>query len=168
VMEVALIDLEPYMRAVTSILMHSLWQGILAGILAAIALSLLRKSSARIRYAVSCSAMAAVIVAVAMTAVAVWPERLGPARHLSATADEQAGGAGGSDRGAIMSAATPTTDASSSIRRWQDPSFSRYVVVIWAAGVVLFSVYHLIGWRRARGFARRGNSPVFGEAQPHP
>ena len=67
--ESQLIDLEPYIRTVTTILMHSLWQGVLIGLLAATALSLLRSSSAKIRYAVSCSAMAAVIVATALTAL---------------------------------------------------------------------------------------------------
>lgn len=158
--EIPLINLEPYIRTVTTILMHSLWQGTLVGILAAIALSLLKSSSARIRYAVSCCAMATVIVATVVTAVAVWPDRYGPARHVSAPVEKLAGGEGSSDHGATIGVAAPTNDVSSSNRWWEHPSFSRNLFMIWATGVMLFSVCHLIGWRRGRGFVRRGTSPV--------
>ncbi|HUV29645.1 MAG TPA: M56 family metallopeptidase [Acidobacteriota bacterium] len=158
--ESQLIDLEPCIRTVATILMHSLWQGILIGILAAVALSLLRSSNAKIRYAVSCSAMAAVIVAAAVTAVSVRPDGYGPARHVSAVTGELASGEGSSDVGATINTPAPTNGVSSSNRWWKHPSISRYIFMIWIAGVMLFSVYHLLGWRRARGFVRRGTSSV--------
>jgi len=158
--ESQLIDLEPYIRTVTAILVHSLWQGILIGILAAVALSLLRSSNARIRYSVSCCAMAAVIVATAVTAVSVWPDGHGAARHVSAVTGELAGGEGSSDVGATISIPGPINDVSSSNRWWKHPSIGRYFFMIWVSGVMLFSVYHILGWRRARGFVRRGTSSV--------
>jgi len=158
--ESQLTALEPYIRAVTTILMHSLWQGVLIGILSAVALSLLRGHSARISYAVSCSAMATVIVATAVTAVSVWPGGRGPAGGISTVTNELASGEGGSDVGAKIDIPAPTNDVYSSNRWWKHPSISRYIFMIWVAGVMLFSVYHFLGWRRARGFARRGASPV--------
>ncbi len=155
-----LIELEPYIRTVTIVLMHSLWQGILIGIFAAVALSLLRSSSVRIRYAVSCSAMAAVIVVTAVTTVLVWPDGHRPAKYVSAMTGELVGGEGTSDVGAAISRPVPINDASSSNRWWKDPSISRYFFMIWVAGVMLLSFYHFLGWRRARGFVRRGTSPV--------
>lgn len=158
--ESLLIDLEPYIRTVTAILVHSLWQGIIIVILAAVVLYLLRSSNARIRYAVSCCAMAAVIVATAVTAVSVWPDGHGPERHVSAVTAEPAGGEGSSDVGATINLPAPANDVSSSNPWWKHPSISPYFFMIWVAGVMLFSVYHLLGWRRARGFVRRGTSPV--------
>lgn len=158
--ESQLIYLEPYIRTVTTILMHSLWQGILIGLLAAIALSLLRSSNAKIRYAVSCGAMAAIIVAAAVTAVSVRPNGYDPARQVSGVTRDLISVRGSSDVGATTGVPAATEDVPSSNRWWQHPSISRYIFIIWVAGVMLFSVYHLLGWRRARGFVKRGTSPV--------
>jgi beta-lactamase regulating signal transducer with metallopeptidase domain len=163
--ESQLIALEPFIRTVTTILMHSLWQGILIGILAAVALSLLRNSSARFRYTVSCCAMAIVIAAAAVTAVLVWPDGHDPARQTSTVTGEPANGEGGSDVGATINISAPANEASSLNRWWRHPSLSRYFFMIWVAGVLLLSAYHLFGWRRARGFARRGTSSVGPEWQ---
>lgn len=164
-MESQLTGLEPHIRTVTTILIHSLWQGILIGLLAAIVLSLLRSSEARIRYAVSCGAMAAVIVAAAVTAVSVLPDGPGPARHVSGVTGDLISVRSSSDVGSTASTPTPTEDALSSNRWWQHPSIARYIFMIWVAGVMLFSLYHLLGWRRARGFVKRDTSPVPAEWQ---
>jgi beta-lactamase regulating signal transducer with metallopeptidase domain len=158
--ESQIINLEPYIRTVTTILTHSLWQGILIGLLAAFALSLLRSRNAKIRYAVSCSAMAAVILAAAVTAVSVWPNGHDPARHVSGVTGDLKIVRGSSDVGATISIPTATKDVPSSNRWWQHPPISRYIFMIWFTGVMLSSAYHLLGWRRARGFVKRGTSPV--------
>ena len=163
--ESQIINLEPYIRTVTTILMHSLWQGILIGLLAAIALSLLRSRNAKIRYAVSCIAMAAIIVAAVVTAISVWPDGYGSARHVSGVTGDLISGRSSSDVGATISIPPPTKDVPSSNRWWQHPPTRRYFFMIWVAGVMLFSVYHLLGWRRARGFVKRGTSPVPSEWQ---
>jgi beta-lactamase regulating signal transducer with metallopeptidase domain len=155
-----LIDLYPYIRAITSILIHSLWQGFLIGLIAAIMLSLLRSSRANIRYVVSCSAMAAVIVATVITAVAIWPDATGAARHTPTVTDQQASREGNRTDYVAVEASTVNNETPPVYPWWSDPSVSLYVFVIWIAGVLLFSVYHLVGWRRARGFIRRGTSPV--------
>jgi len=155
-----LVYLEPYIRTATTILIHSLWQGILIGLLAAIALSLLRGSSSKIRYALSCGAMAAVIVAAAVTALSVWPDGYAPARHVSGVTGDLISVRGSSEVGATIGIPVPPKDVPSSNRWWQHPSISRRIFMIWLAGVMLFSVYHLLGWRRARGFVKRGTSPV--------
>jgi len=160
VIESQLVDLEPYVRTVTTVLIHSLWQGILIGVLAAIALTLLRSSNAQIRYAVSCSAMAAVIVAAAVTAVVVWPDMTVAVQHTSSMNDQPVRREGNLDVSAQTDASKVNDDISPTNHWWSNPSFSRHVFMIWVAGVMLFSVYHLLGWRRARGFVRRGTYPV--------
>ena len=155
-----LVYLEPYIRTVTTILMHSLWQGILAGLLAAIVLSLLGSSNAKIRYAVSCGAMAAVIVAAALTALSVLPGGHDPAKQVSGATGDVTTVRGNSDVKATIDIPPATKDGSLSNRWWQHPSISRWIFMIWVVGVMLFSVYHLLGWRRARGFVKRGTSPA--------
>lgn len=158
-------NLQPLSSTVTGVLVHSLWQAVFIGIIAFVVLSLLKSSSARIRYVVSCCAMAAVIVATAITAVAVWPDGNVPARHISAVTGEPAAGDGnlGVDQTAIIPA--PSGDVSSPTRWWRHPSIAPYFFMIWVAGVMLLSLYHLLGWWRARGFIRLGTSPVSTEWQ---
>jgi|GEM_PF-3067768 len=160
-----LIDLEPYIRTVTTILLHSLWQGILIGFLAAVALSLLRSSSARIRYAICCCAMVAIFLTVVMTAIVVWPDGDNPERYTSAVTGEWAGQASSSGSGATVNLPASANEASSLKHWWKHPSIRRYFFLAWVTGVILFSGYHFIGWRRARGFVRRGTSPVGREWQ---
>jgi beta-lactamase regulating signal transducer with metallopeptidase domain len=160
-MEIPYLELEPYMRAVTTVLIHSLWQGGLIAIFAAVALSLMRGGSAVVRYTISCCAVAAIIVAVGVTAVAVWPDRDGQAALVSAPADGPAVEQGSAVAGEARVSAESTGEAASSPSRWwQNPLINRYIFMAWAAGVIILSVYHLIGWRRARQFTKRGTSPV--------
>jgi beta-lactamase regulating signal transducer with metallopeptidase domain len=158
--ESQLIDLEPYIRAVTTVLMHSLWQGTLIAILAFVALSIFRSSSARFRYAVSCCAMLAVVVVTIVTAVAIWPDTTGSAQQTSVVTDQPVSTESSRNVGPSIGASNVNDDVSPTHRWWSDPSVSRYIFVIWVAGVMLFSAYHLLGWRRARGFVRRGTSSV--------
>ncbi|UCE24225.1 MAG: M56 family metallopeptidase [Candidatus Zixiibacteriota bacterium] len=160
-----LVELEPYFRTVTTILIHSLWQGVLLGAFTALVLSVLRSSSVRIRYIVSCSAMVVVVLAVAATAVSVWPGGNEPASQVSAVAGNVIDGTGGSEAGATAGIPASGKDVSSSKVRRQDSSINRYIFIIWVVGVVLFSIYHLLGWCRARGFVKRGASPAPSEWQ---
>jgi beta-lactamase regulating signal transducer with metallopeptidase domain len=158
--ESQLIYLEPYIRTVTTILMHSLWQSTLIAILAFVVLSIFRSSSARLRYAVSCCAILAVVVATVVTAVAVWPDMTGSAQQTSAVTDQPLSRESSRNVGASVGASNVNDDASPTHPWWSDPSVSRYIFVIWVAGVILFSIYHILGWHHARGFVRRGTSSV--------
>jgi len=162
-----LIDLGPYIHTVTNILIHSLWQGILVGILAAAALYLLRGQNARIRYAVSCGAMAVIVGAAAVTAVSIWPDRYYQAGGASELTTEMADREGSPDVGAKTSIPSTVNDVASSSRWWKHPSVSQSFFMIWVAGVMLFSIYHFLGWRRARGFAGRdvSSAPVEWQAR---
>jgi beta-lactamase regulating signal transducer with metallopeptidase domain len=154
------VDPEPYMHGVVTILMHSLWQGILIGLFTAIVLSLMRSSTARSRYVVSCCAMLAVIVAAAVTAAAVWPDNHVATGNVSPAIDELIGRARSSDVGATSSPHAFSMDVPTLSRWRQQPSISRNVFVIWLVGVILFSGYHLAGWLRARRLVKQGTSPV--------
>ncbi|MEW5922940.1 MAG: M56 family metallopeptidase [Candidatus Zixiibacteriota bacterium] len=155
-----LFDLGPYIRTVTTILIHSLWQGILIGLLTAIVLFLIKSDNAKIRYAVSCSAMAVAIIAVAATAIFVLSDRFAPTRQTSGVTSDQINAGNSTDTGVTTGVPASATDISSSNRWWQHPLFRQYIFMIWFAGVMMFSINHLFGWRRARGLARRGTCPA--------
>lgn len=158
--ESTLTDLESFIRMVTTILAHSLWQGTLIAILAFVVLSIFRSSSARLRYAVSCCALLAVVVATVVTAVAVWPDMTGSAQQTSAVTDQPVSREISRNVGASVGASNVSDHVSPIHPWWSDPSVSRHIFVIWVAGVILFSIYHILGWHRARGFVRRGTSSV--------
>ncbi len=58
---------ETVAEPVTLALIHSIWQGALFAVLLAIALTLVSKKRARLRYALSCAALAATVTAAAVT-----------------------------------------------------------------------------------------------------
>jgi len=155
-----LIDLEPYIRAVATILIHSIWQGTLIAMLAFVMLAILRNSGPRLRYAVSCGAMLAIVVATIVTAVAVWPDMTGAARQTYGVTDQPIDRESSLSVGASVGTPHVIDDTSSTHPWWRDPSVSRYIFLLWVAGVILFSNYHFLGWRHARGFIRKGTCPV--------
>jgi beta-lactamase regulating signal transducer with metallopeptidase domain len=161
----ALSNLESYVCTVTTVLAHSLWEGIIVAIFAFVALSLLKNSAPRIRYAMCCCAMVVVLMATAATAVAVWPDGTGSAAYLSGATDGPAREEGGSGVEPATSTPAPSNDVSSPDRWWKSPSIAPYSFMIWVAGVILLSVYHLLGWSRARRLATLGSSAVSTEWQ---
>ena len=158
--ESRLVDLGPVVHTITPVLIHSLWQGILIGFLTAIALSLLKRADAKIRYLVSCGAMAAVILAVAVTLVSAWPDAHSAPRDVPATTGEGIIGGGRPVVNPPIDVAAHANDLTSRDSKWYHPAFSSYFFTVWVAGVMLLSLFHLIGWRRARDYVCHGTSPA--------
>jgi len=139
-----LADSEPYIRAITTVLIHSLWQGILVGILSAFVLAILRDTSTRLRYALSCCAMLAVVAAAAVTALVIWPDTPGTLRYTSSMS-EQAVGTESRHNAGLSDGIDGVDDPAVLIHHWwSDSSVSRCVFLIWVAGVIVFSTYHLL------------------------
>ena len=114
-----LIGLEPYIRLITTILLHSLWQGLLVGVITAAVLSVLRNSRANTRYTVSCLAMAIMIVAVATTTTLVLSSGMYSATATPPSAGGITGDVGNLDAGAIKGLVSPTAGESSLSRWWE-------------------------------------------------
>lgn len=111
-------------------LLHFLWQGLLIASLLALMLVLLRRSSAALRYVVRCSALLAMAVAFALTFV--WL-----ARSLPAPAP-------------VASAASIAAE----------PDLRRWIVLAWAAGVLLLATRLLVGLRDVRRLRQRPRALV--------
>ncbi|HSS79405.1 MAG TPA: M56 family metallopeptidase, partial [Thermoanaerobaculia bacterium] len=142
----------PAAQAIAWALVHFLWQGALVGLVAAAALSLLKKSSAAVRYAVAAGALLLMVALPVATAVrlASPPSTTSVASPLRQTSPSSPVGSGGrlgeegrGDDG--LSAAIP-----SPVLPW--------VLSLWLAGVALLSAYHLGGFRQARRLTRTGNA----------
>jgi beta-lactamase regulating signal transducer with metallopeptidase domain len=139
-------------QAIAWALVHFLWQGALAGLAAAGGLSLLKKSSAALRYAVAAGAL------LLMLALPV-----GTALRLAGAAETSAGSGFSSPRARTSSApaqlAAPSVSVPAALPtavRDALPSALPWVFALWLAGVALLSVYHLGGLRQARRLTRTG------------
>ena len=87
----------PFAQALTQALLHFIWQGIAIGVLLYVALILLRKRSARSRYAASCLALAALAALPPVTAwiayshsVSSAPARTNSVRGIAITTTQSA------------------------------------------------------------------------------
>jgi bla regulator protein blaR1 len=142
----------PAVQAIAWALVHFRWQGALVGLAAAAALSLLKKSSAAVRYAVAAGALLLMVALPVATAVRLagspataftGSPRLGQTSPSSPGVGgvEGAGEEGRGDEG--LSAAIP-------------PPVLPWVLSLWLAGVALLSAYHLGGLLQARRLKRTG------------
>jgi len=148
----------PLAQAIGWALLHLLWQGaIVAGILAA-ALALLSRSSANVRYAVSCSALALVFSLFVATAWRAYDPEVAPVKTAATVqaAEEEA---------KISLAEVPVVIASIAAENWRERAISMVVrarqslpsvVALWLFGVVVLSSRLLVSWIRARSMATRG------------
>jgi beta-lactamase regulating signal transducer with metallopeptidase domain len=134
------------------VLLHFLWQGVVIGLLAALALNVLRNARPQARYAVACLALLACVLApVATMLFMLAPDLL--ATDFGSAFATFGGDAGASGDGALSSFAT-TTDQ---LQAWLPA-----IVATWAAGCCMLSM------RMALGLAwvsRLRNQPQ-GFAQP--
>ena len=118
-------------------LVHFVWQGAVIGLLTALALHL--SQSARIRYGLSCLAMALMGLCFVVTVVVSTPLRALSVPHTLAV---QVAGAGGASQ--FVSGATDL----GSVLPW--------VVSLWIAGVILLGLYRIGGWLMLRRMRRSG------------
>ena len=74
-------DSPSYFEVMTAMaLLHFLWQGLLVGMVAGLALSLLRNARPQVRYAVACLALAACVLLPAWTVVQAFSSGVAPGR----------------------------------------------------------------------------------------
>lgn len=156
-------------EAVGWVLLHFLWQGTLIALLLAALLALTAETWARLRYAMSCAALVAMLIAVvtttALLVTGARPEV--PVRMLVATAAgdiatrrpvPSSGTAGEANILATVKPATPAATASAA-RRVVDAAMP-YLVWMWMAGVLVLSVRLLGGWWGARTLRIVGTLPA--------
>jgi beta-lactamase regulating signal transducer with metallopeptidase domain len=141
----------PAVQAIAWALVHFLWQGALVGLAAAAALSLLKKSSAAVRYAVAAGALLTMVALPVATAVRLAGSPATASTFIASppqqTSPSSPGGTGGrlggeGDEG--LSAAIP-------------PPALPWIFGLWLAGVAFLSIYHLGGFLQARRLTRTGN-----------
>ncbi len=143
----------PAVQAIAWALVHFLWQGALVGLATAGVLSLLKRSSAALRYAVAAGAlllMLALPVATAVRLAGSPGTAVSGTSLLGQTAPSSPGGPGGrlGEEGRGDEGPTAVREALPSALPW--------IFALWLAGVALLSIYHLGGWRQARRLARTG------------
>jgi TonB family protein len=131
-------------QALSTALLHFVWQGLLTGALLWLALFLMRKRSANSRYLASCAALAALTVLPAVTAYVAYTPAGGPAAstHAVATAIRAASG------GTVSSDTPWLVGLQSFARTWAVP--------VWSLGVLLFSLRLAWGCRQVSDLRRRG------------
>lgn len=134
--------MNPLAQALSTALLHFVWQGILVAFLLWMALFLLRKRSPNVRYAASCAALAMLALLPAITAYVAYTEPATPA----ALANSARGAAPSHSVGVRIDATAPA---------WLEAAES-WALPVWALGVLLFSMRAVWGWRQVSRMRRRG------------
>ena len=118
----------PVTQALSTALLHFIWQGIAGGIVLAIALLLLRKSSASSRYVASCLVLAVLALSPVITGWIAYQASPVPSAVPSVTAGVESGEA------AVVAAASESAASSPPV------NFEAWVLPLWAAGVIAFAL----------------------------
>ncbi|HLM57417.1 MAG TPA: M56 family metallopeptidase, partial [Pyrinomonadaceae bacterium] len=156
---------QPLAHALGRAILHSLWQGAaVAGLLAA-ALSLLRGRGANVRYALSCAALALMLL---LPAATVWQVSGAAQESLaaeeSATTGAKQAGKSGPDGGAVHADERAAVESRASSTRRADAfgikSLLPWLSLVWLTGVAVLLARMLGGLVYARRLRRRGVSPV--------
>ncbi len=157
-------------------LLHFIWQGVVIAVLLAIALRLLRKSSANMRYAAACSAMILFGVSAVVTMQAVTPARVIVPVHTeiaeavdkppAATVVEEVPGPSKAvtTKPAKIATEVPSLSWKERIVTGAKQRLS-HIVFFWTLGVLLLSVWHLGGWAQLQRLRRRMVKPVSDSVQ---
>jgi uncharacterized protein (TIGR03435 family) len=142
--------MSPLAQAVSAALIHFIWQGALVGVLLWVALAALRNHSADLRYAVSCIALAILVVVPAATAAAF---------ILRAVPQDV--------RAVPVVVALRTLVAPQPMLSiWMNPEapnaawlaqMQLWALPVWSVGVLLFSVRLALGCTHAFALGRRGD-----------
>ena len=141
--------LHPLAQALGWTLLHFLWQGALLGLMAWLALTLLRRASARARYGMACAFLVLMVAAPVTTFISL-PRQAGVRQgdlNLSVAAASPA------------RISLPTPRLSDRVKATLDPSLP-WLLLGWAAGVLLLSTRFLGSWVQVQRLRRRSASPV--------
>src|SRR5579872_6037480 len=132
-------------QAITSALLHFLWQGVTVAFLLWIGLFILRRRSAQARYAASCAALAAMAI---LPAITVWTlyDRPAPApvTRTGPAIETQTAAAAPSHAPALPQLWLAT------VQSWALP--------VWSFGVLLFSIRLVWGCGQVSRMRRRGTA----------
>jgi hypothetical protein len=174
--------LQTVARPIALALVHSLWQGAIVAGVVAVALTLLRRRTATVRYAVACLGLLAILTTTVATGIwfaghpeapaseeIVWRRAALPAGAGSDTAPGEESAAAASDvRADTRPGAPPAASGDQSTSRSGLPSLPTldmslagpWVFTGWVAGVFLLAGMHLRGWKRAKALAWIGTAAV--------
>ncbi len=151
----------PAAPTVTKVLLHSLWQGSLVALLLAAAMVLLKRSSARLRYAVACMAMLLVVGLSVASGVYVAGENRSAAAGTAAEYHAlNTSGPADSEATSAAASMTGTPESSATSGGWNLRPLQQLVFPSWIAGVLLLSLCHFIGWGKTRRLTRQGPAQV--------
>ncbi|MEE9441976.1 MAG: M56 family metallopeptidase [candidate division Zixibacteria bacterium] len=147
-----LLTLEAIVRPFSWAIIHSLWQGGVIMVLLFVALNIVR-DNVRLRYALSCSAMAGLMACFVTTALILMfsgnqesiaqlnaQPKSNNATVVQPASDQQA-------QTPLTSQAFPQTIST--------PPMSTGIFLLWYVGMMILSFYHLAGWFRAHNYTRR-------------
>lgn len=129
----------PLAQALSSALLHFIWQGIAMGFLLWIALFLLRRSSADVRYFVSCGALVLLALAPGVTALSLYEPRAAASLSWKTLSDPMTG--------QTKDIAAP---AASALR------LEEWILPAWGAGVALFALRLMWCWGHTSALRRTG------------
>ena len=128
----------PMTRALSAALLHFVWQGLLFAFLLWIVLFLLRKRSANARYLASGSVLALLVLLPVITTWTVYSAP-GPQRGMEAS---------------VAQAAALASRTTLPVAWW--PLLQAWVLPVWSAGVLLFSLRMAWGCRQVSALRRHG------------
>ncbi len=149
---------EPFGQALGWTLLHFVWQGALVALLLALALYLLRRQTAQVRYVVACGAMLLMLALPALTLFLLWPDPVAtPVDHLAAAVTPAPAPEATPDTGAAA-LATPATQGQGAAS-WLAAALP-WLVLVWMAGVLTLSVGYAAGWTYTIRLRRRGAREV--------
>jgi beta-lactamase regulating signal transducer with metallopeptidase domain len=146
-------------ESVSPVLIHSLWQGLLIAFLLKATLTIIGDQKARLRYVLATSALATVVVLCLITGLGAALENSGAilAGKDATPADNSA-------------AVLPSGSADHAVTRLAEPDnaaflltpeqIDRWLIPFWICGILLLTLRHAVGYRRARTLARCGTSSV--------
>jgi beta-lactamase regulating signal transducer with metallopeptidase domain len=143
-------------QAISAALLHFVWQGLAMAFLLWVLLAILGRSPARLRYAVSCAALAAVSALPFITACVVYQASgaRNPRTELATSIASSAGPAAFSDPGFL-------THWLAAVEAWALP--------VWVAGVLIFAIRLIWSSRHITKLQRDGEpaAPAFVETISH-
>jgi beta-lactamase regulating signal transducer with metallopeptidase domain len=151
----------PVAQSIGWSLLHLVWQAAIVAVVLACALQLMRKASANSRYAVSCMALAAMLLLPAATAIRVHRSLESHAVVASEQSIREQRAAQVTNEVSLpLFVDAPSETPTASTAGWSvsavhllDRSLP-FVLALWTAGVLLFSLRLFGGWLRVQRLAR--------------